>query len=103
MTILKNEVPENPSEKLVFDEYQRAMDLCTLFKDMGVDGAVRMNSGFEVMLCDYVKVDVEQLYSSNVTVPGNREREEDPRLLRDPNRVPLYGFGNEYAPQNSWE
>jgi hypothetical protein len=62
-----------------------------------------MNAGFEVMLCNYVQAGVKQLYSSNVTVPGNEQREADPALPQDPNREPPHGFGNTYAAQNSWE
>ncbi|KAF2679862.1 hypothetical protein K458DRAFT_445555 [Lentithecium fluviatile CBS 122367] len=103
MALLQNEVPDDPKENIVFNEGQRAIDLCALTKFLKIDGVVRMNAGFEVMLCNYVQAGVEQLYSSNVTVPGNRGREEDATLPHDPNRVPPYGFGNEYAPQNSWE
>lgn len=103
MTLLQNYVSENPSEQLVFDEDQRALDLCALMKSLKMDGGVRMNAGFEVLVCDYEAAGVELLYSSNLTIPGNKEREEDPLLPQDPNRTPPLGFGNNFAPQNSWE
>ncbi|KAF5854068.1 hypothetical protein GGP41_006844 [Bipolaris sorokiniana] len=103
MALLKNKVPDNPSERLVFDEDQRARELCTLLKSLSIDGTVRMNAGFEVLICDYVAAGVRQVHVSNITVPGNMEREHDPSLPRDPNRVPPLGYGNEFAPQNSWE
>ena len=103
MALLQDEVPSNPSEKLVYDENQRAKDLCALIRPLKLDGVVRMNTGFEVMLCNYVQAGVRQLYSSNVTVPGNEQREADPALPQDPNREPPLGFGNAYAAQNSWE
>lgn len=103
MVLLQNGVPDNLSEHLVFDEGQRAIDLCGLVQELQLDGIARMNAGFEVLLCDYAAAGVELSFSSNVTVPGNTEREQDPTLPRDPNRVPPFGFGNEFAPQSSWE
>ncbi|KAF2494713.1 hypothetical protein BU16DRAFT_573078 [Lophium mytilinum] len=65
-------------------------NLCALIKNFKLDGVARMNAGFEVMLCDLVVAGVTQL-------------EEDPTLPQNPKRVPPFGFGNDFAPQNSWE
>ncbi|KAF2658698.1 hypothetical protein K491DRAFT_624459 [Lophiostoma macrostomum CBS 122681] len=103
MALLQNEFVGNPSENVVYDEDQRALDMCALIQDLNLDGIIRMNAGFEVMICNYVEARVIQVYSTNVTVPGNEDRENDPTLPQDPNREPPLGFGNIYAAQNSWE
>lgn len=36
-----------------FDEIPRALDLCDLAKDWGVDGFVRLEIGFEIIYCDF--------------------------------------------------
>jgi hypothetical protein len=103
MALLQNGVLNVPSEQMVFDEDQRAVELCALVESLNIYGVVRMNAGFEVLLCDYASAGVRQVHASNVTVPGNREQEQDLSLPRDPNWVPPLGYGNFFAPQNSWE
>jgi len=84
MALLQNEVPTAPNESVVFDEEQRAKELCTLIKPLKLDGVARMNAGFEVLLCDYVVAGVEPLFSSNITIPDTQKREEDPTLSERP-------------------
>jgi hypothetical protein len=48
MAVLQGHVPLYPSYKLVYDEDQRALDLCRLGVDLGIDGVVGMNAGFYI-------------------------------------------------------
>lgn len=103
MAILKGYVAEDPSEDLVYNEDQRAVELCQLVDKLGIDGVVRMNAGFEILVCDYSKSNVRDLFATNITVPGNEFREQDPSLPQDPHRQPPLGYGNDFAEQNGWE
>jgi len=60
-----------------------------------------MNAGFEVLICDY-KADMQGLFVTNITVPGNYEEDPDD-LPRDPNRQPPRGVGNIFSEQGSYE
>ncbi|KAK1833603.1 hypothetical protein QBC39DRAFT_400775 [Podospora conica] len=103
MSILQGHVPLYPEYDLVYDEEdQRALDLCGLVKKLGIDGVVRMDAGFEVLVCDYAASQVQALFVTNITVPGSAE--ENPEgLPRDPNRQPPKGFGNVFSEQGSYE
>lgn len=103
MAVLGLHVPIKPAYDHVYNETLRAHQLCDLVKELGIDGVVRMNAGFEVMLCDYSVSGVQEIITSNITVPGNQQRERDPSLPRDPHRSPPLGYGNLFAAQNSWE
>lgn len=102
MAVLQGEVPLYPSYDLLYDDDQRALDLCDLVADLGIDGVVRMNAGFEVLICDYSAAQVREVFVTNITVPGNRE-EPPPLLPQDPNRQPPHGFGNVFSEQGSYE
>lgn len=102
MAVLQGEVPLYPSYDLVYDDDQRALDLCDLVADLGIDGVVRMNAGFEILICDYSAAQVKELFVTNITVPGNRP-ENPPLLPQDPNRQPPLGFGNVFSEQGSYE
>lgn len=102
ISILQGRVPLYPDYDLIYDEDQRALDLCELVKKLGIDGVVRMDAGFEVLVCDYHASRLQPLFVTNITVPGNME--EDPEgLPRDPNRQPPRGFGNVFSEQGSYE
>ncbi|KAJ8125066.1 hypothetical protein O1611_g8575 [Lasiodiplodia mahajangana] len=103
MAILNGEVPPIPTYNHVYDENQRALDLCALVGDLRIDGVVRMNAGFEVLLCNWVQSGVKHVFASNLTLPGNQERKQDKSLLNDPNRQPPRGFGNAFSEQGSFE
>jgi hypothetical protein len=103
MVLLQQGIPENLHESLIFDEDQRALDVCRLIMGLSLDGIARMNAGFKVLLCDYASVGVKLLFSSNATVPRAQKRKEDPTLPRDLNRVSPPGFRNDFVPQSSWE
>jgi hypothetical protein len=103
IAMLRNHVPADPSEELIYDDHQRAVELCQLASQLNIDGIVRMNAGFEILVCDYHKSGVRELFVTNITVPGNEDREEDPALPRDPHRQPPLGYGNDFAEQNGWE
>ncbi|OCL06213.1 hypothetical protein AOQ84DRAFT_297419 [Glonium stellatum] len=103
MAALGLSVPINPSYNHVYNETLRAHQLCDLAHELRIDGVVRMNAGFEVMLCDYAVSGVQEIITSNITVPENQQRENDPSLPHDPHRTPPLGYGNLFAEQNSWE
>lgn len=52
IALLQGEIPSVPTYNLIYDEEQRALDLCDLVRELGIDGVVRMNAGFEILLCD---------------------------------------------------
>ncbi|KAI1158176.1 hypothetical protein F5B18DRAFT_665389 [Nemania serpens] len=103
MAILGRQVPEIPTYSHIYDEDQRALELCDLVNDLGIDGVVRMNAGFEILLCDWPKSGVKHLFASNITLPGNQERQANKSLPSDPNRQPPLGFGNAFGEQGSYE
>ncbi|KAL0932833.1 uncharacterized protein CTRU02_211796 [Colletotrichum truncatum] len=103
MALLQGSVPKSPSYDLTYDDDQRAIDLCALVAELGIDGVVRMNAGFEVLICDYSAAKVEEIFVTNITVPGNKENENNDSLPRDPNRQPPRGFGNIFSEQGSYE
>jgi hypothetical protein len=102
MAVLQSHVPLYPEYDLVYDEDQRALDLCDLVADLGIDGVVRMDAGFEVLICDYSISKVQEVFVTNNTVPGSLEDAPE-GLPRDPNRQPPKGFGNVFSEQGSWE
>ncbi|KAK4194924.1 hypothetical protein QBC40DRAFT_259524 [Triangularia verruculosa] len=102
IAVLQGYVPLDPDYDLVYDDDQRAFDLCVLANKLGIDGVVRMNAGFEVLVCDITAAGLQPLFITNITAPGNME--EDPEgLPRDPNRQPPRGFGNIFSEQGSYE
>ncbi|KAI0407465.1 hypothetical protein F4802DRAFT_611920 [Xylaria palmicola] len=103
MAILGTEMPSAPVYTHIYDESQRALELCALVDDLGIDGVVRMNAGFEILLCNWPQSGVEHLFASNLTLPGNQERGMDKSLPNDPNRQPPLGFGNAFGEQGSFE
>ncbi|KAJ4307379.1 hypothetical protein N0V84_012778, partial [Fusarium piperis] len=103
IALLQGNVPLYPSYDLIYDEDQRALDLCHLVSELGLDGVVRMNAGFEVLICDYSADDIQELFVTNITVPGNLENENNKSLPQDPNRQPPRGVGNCFSEQGSWE
>ncbi|KAK5633879.1 hypothetical protein RRF57_009593 [Xylaria bambusicola] len=103
LAILNGQVLPNPTYNQIYDEGRRALDLCTLVDDLDLDGVVRMNAGFEILLCDWPKSGIEHLFTSNITLPGHQEREANQSLPRDPNRQPPFGFGNVFGEQGSYE
>lgn len=102
MAILQGHIPLYPSYNLIYDEDQRALDLCRLATDLRIDGIVRMNAGFEILICDYDVSQVREVFVTDTTVP-NREAEHNKSLPRDPNRQPPRGYGNVFAEQGSFE
>ncbi|KAI0111279.1 hypothetical protein GGR51DRAFT_509573 [Nemania sp. FL0031] len=103
MAILGGEVPATPAYNHIYDENQRALDLCNLVGGLKIDGVVRMNAGFEILLCNWAQSGVKHLFASNLTLPGNQERKQDKSLPKDPNRQPPRGFGNAFSEQSSFE
>ncbi|KAK4162997.1 hypothetical protein QBC43DRAFT_320337 [Cladorrhinum sp. PSN259] len=102
MAILQRHVPVDPSYDLIYDEDQRALDLCRLVADPnGIDAIVRMNAGFEVLICDFDASQVRELFITNITAPSQDVHNES--LPRDPNRQPPLGFGNVFSEQGSYE
>lgn len=77
IALLQGNVPLYPSYYLIYDEDQRSLDLCHLVSDLSIDGAVRMNAGFEVLICNYSADDIQELFVTNITAPGNLENENN--------------------------
>ena len=101
---LHEEVSLDPGNQYTYDEDQRALDVCERIKGFGIDGIMRMNAGFEAMICDRKKSGLKQLAATNVTVPGRgASRQDDLDLPKDPHRRPPNGYGSVFAPQSSWE
>ncbi|KAK4156178.1 hypothetical protein C8A00DRAFT_12870 [Chaetomidium leptoderma] len=101
MVVLQGNVPLYPSYNLVYDDHQRALDFCRLAADLGIDGMVRMNAGFEVLVCDFDASQVRELFITNNSVPNPEA--ENKSLPHDPNRQPPRGYGNVFAEQGSFE
>ncbi|KAK3391261.1 hypothetical protein B0H63DRAFT_539983 [Podospora didyma] len=99
MALLQGKVPLYPKYNLTYDDDQRALDLCKLVAELGVDGVVRMNAGFEILVCDYAASQVRELFITNITVTGSRE--EGPEGL--PRDKPPRGIGNVFSEQSSYE
>lgn len=52
--IIKGDVPiEFPTEDFLMGEYQRGEELCQLGIQFGFEGVVRMNTGFELIWCNF--------------------------------------------------
>ncbi|KAM7219791.1 hypothetical protein V8F06_004825 [Rhypophila decipiens] len=103
ISILQGHVPLYPEYDLVYDEDQRALDLCDLVKKLGIDGLVRMDAGFELLVCDYAASQLQAIFNTNITVPGDMEESNPEGLPHDPNRQPPKGFGNVFSEQGSYE
>lgn len=75
MALPQGEIPTNPSNSLIFDQDQRTTDLRAFMKGLGLDGIIRMNTGHEVLICDYVSSGVKMLFEASVvnTVKVRRE------------------------------
>jgi len=87
----------------VYNESARAHELCAFVNHLRIDGIVRMDAGFELLVCDYDAAGIVSSFTSNLTFPGQDARDSDPDLPKDPNRSPPHGFGNWHSEQNSWE
>ncbi|OCK95486.1 uncharacterized protein K441DRAFT_658163 [Cenococcum geophilum 1.58] len=103
MAVLGLYIPINPRYNYVYNKTLRAHQLYDLIRDLGIDGVVRINAGFEIMLCDYSDSGVQEIITSNITVPRNQQREKDLSLPQDPHRTPPLRYGNLFALQNLWE
>ena len=83
MAVLGLYIPINPRYNYIYNKTLRAYQLYNLIKGLKIDRVVRINVGFEVMLCDYSDSGVQEIITSNITVPGNQQREKDPSLPQD--------------------
>ena len=101
--LLRHQVDANPSNEYIYDETSRGHELCDLALELRVDGFMRMNAGFEALICDFSKSDLHEKHSSNVSVPGTAALRDNPGLPRDPNRRPPRGFGNTFAEEYGWD
>ena len=101
--LLRGEIDKDPTDDFIYNERARGLELCQLADDLGVDGIMRMNAGFETLICDYSKSALIEIYRVNVTAPDKGSAVEENDLPQDPNRAPPLGIGNVFAEQNSWE
>ncbi|KAL5322667.1 hypothetical protein ACEPPN_010642 [Leptodophora sp. 'Broadleaf-Isolate-01'] len=101
--VLRRHIELYPTDDFTFDEHARGQELCALAKDLKIDGFMRMNAGFEVIICDALSSGIREVHVSNVTVPGNYIWENDPNIPRDPTRQPPLGFGNTFSEEYAWD
>ncbi|KAJ7052576.1 hypothetical protein C8F01DRAFT_1221901 [Mycena amicta] len=91
-----------------FDERQRIIDICKWGKPWGVDGYVRMEMDFEIMLCDFT-VGVEVVAMTNLVSEGRggpggprrSPRPRDPTPLSDSSFAPG-SVGSEVILAGAW-
>lgn len=101
--LLREHIELNPSDKFTYEEHARGVELCALARELGIDGYMRMNTGFEVLACDTEASGIREIHVTNVTVPGNFIRENNPSLPQEPNRQPPFGFGNTFVMEYGWD
>jgi hypothetical protein len=73
------------------DDPARLHALCAWGKDKGVEGFIRMNSGFELMWCDFT-LGLDHVSTLNITTPGTTKQELgwlpiDPHCRGTPDRL----------------
>jgi len=83
--LLRHHIELDPSDEFTYNETARGQELCALAKELLIDGYMRMNASFEISACDISLSGIQEVHVSNVTVPGNYIREQDPSLHNDPN------------------
>lgn len=102
--LLRHHIELEPGNEFVYNETRRGQELCHFAHQMKVDGIMRMDAGFEVLVCDFFSSHMKQAHVANVTVPGKgASHEDDSSLPQDPNRRPPYGIGNLFASTYGWE
>lgn len=102
--ILRHHIELEPGNEFVYNETRRGQELCRFAHQMKVDGIMRMDAGFEVLVCDFFSSHMKQAHVANVTVPGKgASHEHDAGLPPDPNRRPPHGIGNLFASRYGWE
>ena len=102
--LLREHVVLDPGNEFVYNETARGQELCAYAQEIHVDGIMRMDAGFETLICDFEASGLKESHAANVTVPGKGSaREDDPNLPQDPTRPPPHGIGNMYALNNGWE
>lgn len=75
-------VLKQPKEDWVgFKEYERANLLCAMGKKFGVDGYVRLNTGFELILCSFQNPKVRLVSSVKLSVPVEDDEQLEERNL----------------------
>ena len=88
----------------IYDDHTRGNELCELAAKLQLDGIVRMDAGFEALVCDFNAAGVVEAVVANVTVPGKGgSRRDTEDLPDDPTRSPPDGNGDIYAERYGWE
>lgn len=98
--LLRSYIDPNPDMDFIYDDTTRGNELCALAAKLQLDGIVRMDAGFEALVCDFEAAGVVEAVVANVTVPekgGSRD------LPDDPTRAPPEGNGDMYAERYGWE
>ncbi|KAF8535396.1 hypothetical protein BDD12DRAFT_695320, partial [Trichophaea hybrida] len=89
---VKNETRRRGRQGGLVDEYTRAADLCKWAEKLGgggIEGFVRMNTGFEMVWCDFEKSESWRLVSKlNVTAPDTQEQQREDVLDDEGPRPP---------------
>lgn len=102
--LLRSHINPNPGMDFIYDETTRGTELCALAARLQLDGIVRMDAGFEALVCDFEAAGVVEAVVANVTVPGKGGSKGDiGDLPDDPTRAPPEGNGDIYAERYGWE
>lgn len=102
--LLRGHIDPNPGMDFIYDETTRGNELCALAAELQLDGIVRMDAGFEALVCDFEIAGLVEIIVTNVTVPGKgASRGDDEDLPDDPTRAPPEGNGDLYAERYGWE
>ncbi|KZP29859.1 hypothetical protein FIBSPDRAFT_926721 [Athelia psychrophila] len=74
-----------PAHGGLAEEYERAIKLCEWGNTRNIEGFIRMNSGFELLWCDFTSSAIELVRHVNVTPPHDPHKES--RYTALPNSV----------------
>jgi hypothetical protein len=103
LVLLNHEILTDLMDPYIYNETARAKELCKFAGQLQIDGIVRMNAGFEILVCNLEKAGLQELYTINATLPGQWRLDINQTLPRDSNRRPPHGYGSWYSEQNVWE
>lgn len=101
--MLGRNISTQRSDPSIYDEKVRRHELCSWLTGLNIEGLVRMNVGFEVLVCDLESANLKEVYSVNATLPSQWKNDQNKLLPRDSNRSPPHGYGTWYSEQLVWE
>ena len=68
---------KNSSAKFLWDEYGRAERFCEWMSKEGIEGVIRMSTGFELIWCNFSSPSIRLVSRFNVSVPLLKDRTKD--------------------------